>query len=110
MAYTIEQTQAIVAAYTKAMEDGADTVDAVKAVAKTEGKSVAMIRSKLVAEKVYVAKVATATVAKTVVRKATLVKAIQEKTGIEGLDSFEKATKADLEALLAFVSTETNEA
>lgn len=110
MAYTKDTTQAIVAAYTKAMENGVDTVDAVKTVAKEQGKTVAAIRSKLVAEKVYVPKAPVQTAAKTVVRKASLVKNIQTKTGLSNLDSLEKANKDTLEALLKFITGDVNEA
>jgi|TARA_B110000908_G_scaffold83714_1_gene100162 hypothetical protein len=74
-------------------------------IAEQTGRTVPMIRSKLVAEKVYVAKAAvrkTASGAKTV-RKIELVSEIVELTGIDALESFEKATKQDLQSLLTFL-------
>lgn len=105
--YTKEETANIVNKYTEALKAGIDTATAVKNLATDTGKSPAMIRSKLVAEKVYVAVAKPETAVKTVVHKIDLVKALEKKTGLDSLISLEKATKADLEALLAFLNKES---
>ena len=73
-------------------------------LAKETGKTVPSLRSKLVAEKVYVAKKAVTKTGSTPVRKIALARKVAELTGIESLDTLEKASKAELELLVAFLS------
>ena len=73
-------------------------------ISKEVDKTVPSIRSKLVAEKVYVPKKAVAKTGDAPVRKIALARKIAELTGIESLDSLEKASKAELSLLVAFLS------
>lgn len=95
--YTTEQTGSITEQYL----DGVS----LELIAEAFGRTVPMIRSKLVAEKVYVkiTKAATTKSGAPVVRKADIVSEITELTGIDTLESFEKATKSDLQSLLTFL-------
>jgi hypothetical protein len=64
-----------------------------------------MIRSKLVSEGVYVAKAKTSkATGRAPVRKLALAQAIAQRVELEALDSLEKASKADLENLLAAIT------
>ena len=97
VAYSAELVSAIVEKYTTGV--------AIEEIAKEVGKTVPMIRSKLVSEGVYKAKAkisnGTGAVA---VRKIALARQIASKFDIESLDSLEKASKADLEALLTAIT------
>lgn len=96
-AWNKENTAAVVAAY------DAGNGDSVEAIAKETGRTVASVRSKLVAEGVYVKpeKAATNSAGKT--RKVEYVNALKALTGLNGLDSLEKANLGDLEALTQFL-------
>ena len=98
-----ELTAQLVAAYTAAEKDN----EQLETIAKDMGKTVAAVRSKLVSLGEYqkpeqARKVGGASA----VRKMTLVRQIQDATGIESLDSFEKASKAHLQALVDFLTAE----
>jgi len=92
IAYSAELVTAIVEKY----QAGISLED----IAKETGKTVPMIRSKLVSEKVYVAQVRKSVGGASAVPKSHLVKQIAEKLDIEGIDSIEKGSKADLEVIL----------
>jgi len=98
LAYSADLVASIVSQY----ESGV----ALETIAKDAGKTVPMIRSKLVSEGVYVAKARVSKATGTVpVRKLALAQAIAAKVESEtGLESLEKASKSDLEALLAAVT------
>ena len=104
-AYTTEITASMVEKY----QAGTSLED----LAKEFGKTVPMIRSKLVNEKVYVAKAKTSTATGSApVRKAALVLQAETALGLEkgALESFEKGSKAQLEILLkALTSDEADE-
>jgi hypothetical protein len=70
-------------------------------IAKEMGKTVPAVRSKLVAEKVYQKPEARKVGGASSVRKMSIVRDVAKMLEIESLDSFEKATKADLETLKA---------
>ncbi len=91
--YSAELVTAIVAQYQEGI--------AIETIAKDAGKTVPMIRSKLVSEGVYVAKAKTSkATGKAPVRKLALAQKIAAAVDVESLDSFEKASKSDLETLL----------
>jgi len=95
IAYTPELVASIVSAY--------EAGTSLEEIAKEAGKTVPMIRSKLVAEKVYVAKGKTLSTETrpSAVRKSTLVAKVSEMLGGDkSLESLEKATKQDLEYLV----------
>jgi len=73
----------------------------VKQLATNLGQTVASVRSKLVAEKVYKAKEASASSAKGIT-KEEYVKALEAMAGTS-LTSFTKASKKDLKALMDFI-------
>ena len=98
LAYSAELVASIVTQY----ESGV----AIETIAKEAGKTVPMVRSKLVSEGVYKAKarVSKATGAAPV-RKLALAQAIASKVeSATGLESLEKASKSDLEALLTAIT------
>lgn len=97
--YTDEMVEAMVADYT----DSPNT-DTVAALAKTYSKSTRSIVAKLVREGVYVAKPRVTKAGAPVVRKAELVAQIQEQLGVT-VPTLEKASKADLEALVVSITT-----
>jgi len=92
ISYSAELVTAIVSQYQSGVS--------LEEIAKETGKSVPMIRSKLVSEKVYKAQAKKSVGGASPVRKAHLVQQIADKLEIEGLASFEKGSKADLEAML----------
>jgi hypothetical protein len=103
VSWTPANTELLVAAYTG---DNSKLED----LAKEFGKTVPMIRSKLVSEKVYKAnaKVSTKT-GVAPVRKAAMVRLAEEALSLENgaLESFEKGSKADLETLVSAIEALT---
>lgn len=99
--YTNEQTAELVSAYVAG--------EAVEKIAERMGKSVRSIVAKLSREGVYKAKSAAKSAHR--VTKAEMVAEIEKRIGAEAgtLESMEKAEKAALELVLAFVipATET---
>ena len=96
--FTADQTATLVAKYQAADTDAARATVMNKQADKL-GKTIAQIRGKLVAEKVYVAKNrATATGAK-VTTKAAYAQAIAIMVGVKELPSLENAKVNDLRAL-----------
>ena len=96
--YTEEMVNAMVADY----QDN-PTKDTVAKLSEEFNKSTRSIVAKLVREGVYVAAPRVTKTGAPVVRKAEIVAQIQDALGIE-LPTLEKASKADLEALLAKVA------
>ena len=96
--YTEEMVDAMVADY-----QANPTPDTVAALAKEFNKSTRSIVAKLVREGVYKAQPRAVAAKVAVVRKADLVATINEALGVE-LETLSKASKADLEALVAAVS------
>ena len=96
--YTDEMVDAMVADYT-----GNPTKETVATLAKEFNKSTRSIVAKLVREGVYVAQVRVTKTGAPVVRKAEIVAQIQDALGAE-FTTLEKASKADLEKLLAMVA------
>ncbi len=92
--WSTEMTTRLTAAYTG---DNSQ----LEALAKELGKTVPMIRSKLVSEGVYQANVKRAVGGASAVRKLALVRNIETVLSVPSgsFDSFEKATKTELEAL-----------
>jgi hypothetical protein len=95
--YTEEMVDAMVADY-----EANPTPDTVAALATEFNKSTRSIVAKLVREGVYKAQPRAVAAKVAVVRKSELVARINEALGLE-LASLEKATKGDLEALVAAV-------
>tara|TARA_R110000822_G_scaffold4819_2_gene20519 strand:+ start:346 stop:729 length:384 start_codon:yes stop_codon:yes gene_type:complete len=93
--YTEEMVDAMVADY-----EANPTPETVSALSEEFGKSVRSIVAKLVREGVYKAQPRAVAAKVAVVRKSELVARINEALGLE-LASLEKATKGDLEALVA---------
>jgi hypothetical protein len=93
--YTEEMVDAMVADY-----QANPTPDTVAALATEFNKSTRSIVAKLVREGVYKAQPRAVAAKVAVVRKSELVARINEALGLE-LASLEKATKGDLEALVA---------
>ena len=96
--YTDEMVDAMVAEYSSN-----PTKDTVSALAKEFNKSTRSIVAKLVREGVYKAQPRTTKTGAPVVRKSEIVAQIQDALGVE-LPTLEKASKADLESLLAKVA------
>ena len=96
--YTEEMVDAMVADY-----QANPTPDTVAALATEFNKSTRSIVAKLVREGVYKAQPKAVAAKVAVVRKSELVATINEALGLE-LASLEKATKGDLEKLVAAVS------
>jgi polyribonucleotide nucleotidyltransferase len=97
--YTAEQVDAMVAEYTSN-----PTKDTVSALAKELNKSTRSIVAKLVREGVYQAQPRTTKTGAPVVRKSEIVAQLQVELGAQaGFPSLEKASKADLQNLLALV-------
>ena len=96
--YTDEMVDAMVADY-----QANPTPDTVAALATEFNKSTRSIVAKLVREGVYKAQPRAVAAKVAVVRKADLVATINEALGVE-LETLSKASKADLEALVAAVS------
>jgi len=96
--YTDEMVNAMVADY----QDN-PTKDTVANLAKEFNKSTRSIVAKLVREGVYVAAPRVTKTGAPVIRKAELVAQIQDALGVE-FTTLEKASKADLEKLLARVA------
>ena len=94
-AYSQEQTQQVVAAYTSG--------ESVEAIALQIGKSVRSVVAKLAREGVYVAKTKTAQHAR--VTKADMVAELARHMGVEveTLESLEKATQEALSQLVRFM-------
>ena len=93
--YTEEMVDAMVADY-----EANPTPETVSALSEEFGKSARSIVAKLVREGVYKAQPRAVAAKVAVVRKSELVARINEALGLE-LASLEKATKGDLEALVA---------
>ena len=107
--YTEDVTRDVVARYVDAVEAGAtydERTALVAEIAEELQVAATSVRGKLVAEKVYVAKTAGNT--RGTRTKADVVKALEAVTGVS-LTSFEKATKADLEAMFTFIVTASDE-
>jgi hypothetical protein len=96
--YTDEMVNAMVADY----QDN-PTKDTVAKLASEFNKSTRSIVAKLVREGVYVAAPRVTKTGAPVVRKSEIVAQIQDALGVE-LPTLEKASKADLESLLAKVA------
>jgi len=96
--YTEEMVDAMVADY-----QANPTPDTVAALATEFNKSTRSIVAKLVREGVYKAQPRAVAAKVAVVRKADLVATINEALGVE-LETLSKASKADLEVLVASVS------
>jgi len=96
--YTEEMVDAMVADY----QDN-PTKDTVAKLSAEFGKTTRSIVAKLVREGVYVAAPRVTKTGAPVVRKSEIVAQIQDALGIE-LPTLEKASKADLESLLAKVA------
>ena len=97
--YTDEMVDAMVAEYTSN-----PTKDTVSALAQEFNKSTRSIVAKLVREGVYKAQPRTTKTGAPVVRKSELVASLKVELGSsEDLTSLEKASKADLQTLLALV-------
>jgi len=93
--YTEEMVDAMVADY-----EANPTLETVASLAAEFNKSTRSIVAKLVREGVYKAQPKAVAAKVAVVRKSELVATINEALGLE-LASLEKATKGDLEALVA---------
>ena len=97
--YTDEMVEAMVADY-----QDAPNKDTVARLAKEFNKSTRSIVAKLVREGVYVAQPRVTKTGAPVVRKAEIVAELLTELGTsESLASLEKASKADLQTLLALV-------
>ena len=97
--YTDEMVDVMVAEYTST-----PTKDTVAKLASEFNKSTRSIVAKLVREGVYKAQPRTTKTGAPVVRKSEIVAEIQTELGaISGLPSLEKASKADLQNLLALI-------
>jgi len=96
--YTDEMVDAMVADYT-----GNPTKDTVVKLASKMGKTTRSIVAKLVREGVYIATPRVTKTGAPVIRKAELVTQIEDKLGVQ-LSTLEKASKADLEKLLAVIA------
>jgi len=97
--YTAEMVDAMVAEYTSN-----PTKDTVSALAREFNKSTRSIVAKLVREGVYKAQPRTTKTGAPVVRKSEIVAEISAELGATaGFPSLEKASKADLQNLLALV-------
>ena len=96
--YTDEMVDAMVADY----QDN-PTKDTVTRLASEFNKSTRSIVAKLVREGVYVAAPRVTKTGAPVIRKSEIVAQIQDALGVE-FSTLEKASKADLERLLAAVS------
>ena len=97
--YTAEMVDAMVAEYTSN-----PTKDTVSALAREFNKSTRSIVAKLVREVVYKAQPRTTKTGAPVVRKSEIVAEISAELGATaGFPSLEKASKADLQNLLALV-------
>ena len=94
--YTTAQVDQIISMYKQSGNE------ALPEIAAAVGKSVRSVRSKLVREGVYVAAPRVTKTGAPVVRKSEIVTQIQDALGVELL-TLEKASKADLERLLAAV-------
>ena len=98
--WTAEATQRLVADYSAAVDANDGQAVDLSGFADQYGVTVASVRSKLVASKVYVKQEVKAVGNASAVRKIHLVRQIEDALGVE-VASFEKATKQDLEAVLA---------
>ena len=97
--YTDEMVDVMVAEYTST-----PTKDTVAKLASEFNKSTRSIVAKLVREGVYKAQPRTTKTGAPVVRKSEIVAEIQTELGANaGLPSLEKASKADLQNLLALI-------
>ena len=97
--YTDEMVEQMVADYTET-----PTKDTVAVLARQFNKSTRSIVAKLVREGVYVAQPRTTKTGAPVVRKSEIVAEIQTELGAQaGFPSLEKASKADLQNLLALI-------
>ncbi len=98
--YTEEQVDAMVADYT-----ANPTKSTVESLANELNKSTRSIVAKLVREGVYVAQPRTTKTGAPIIRKSDLVQLLEVEVGAltGGLPTLEKASKADLENLLALV-------
>ena len=98
--YTDEMVDAMVAEYTSN-----PTKDTVSSLAREFNKSTRSIVAKLVREGVYKAQPRTTKTGAPVVRKSEIVAEIQTELGVitGGLPTLEKASKADLQNLLALI-------
>lgn len=106
-AWSTETTTQLSTAYAAANFDNAQ----LDTIAKQFNKTVPMVRSKLVSLKEYVPNKprATGSNGSAPVRKLALVNSVAEKLELDkgALASFEKGSKADLEALLAAITALT---
>lgn len=97
--YTDEMVDAMVAEYT-----ANPTKDTVVSLSREFNKTTRSIVAKLVREGVYVAQPRTTKTGAPVVRKSEIVAEIQTELGAPaGFPSLEKASKADLQNLLALI-------
>ena len=104
--YTKEVVTQMVDRYQDAVGRGADyeaRSKVVKELADELEVSVASVRSKLTAEKVYVAKAKQASNEDTSTSKEAYAKALSAIVGVE-LKSMTKATKADLKAVVDYIT------
>jgi pantoate kinase len=97
--YTDEMVDSMVADYTDS-----PTPETVAKLASEFSKTTRSIVAKLVREGVYKAQQRVTKTGAPVVRKAELVAQIQEQLGVE-VPTLEKASKADLEALVVSITT-----
>ena len=97
--YTDEMVDSMVADYTDS-----PTPETVAKLASEFSKTTRSIVAKLVREGVYKAQQRVTKTGAPVVRKAELVAQIQEQLGVE-VPTLEKASKADLEALVCSITT-----
>ena len=97
----VNYTEEMVSTLTQRYTDN-PTAETVNALAVEMGKTSRSVVAKLSNLGIYVAKGKTTKTGAAVVRKADLVDQIEQELGIE-VESFEKASKADLEALVAAI-------
>lgn len=110
--YTAEVTEAVVTRYVASVEAGdtyAERSALVKEIADELGASEASVRGKLTAEKVYVGKEKAKAKGSDVTSKDAYVKALEAIVGTE-LKSLTKATKADLKAVVEYITTASDQA
>ena len=95
--WSTEMTARLSTAYAKAEQDNSQLAS----IAKDLGKTVAMVRSKLVSEGEYIANVKRAVGNASSTRKMDLVRAVETLASLKvgSLDSLEKGSKADLQKL-----------
>jgi hypothetical protein len=106
--YTAEITADVVKRYKEVVGEAYEVrAERVREIASDIGASEASVRAKLTSEKVYKAKEDGAEVSTIKAKKAEIVKALGVVIG-KDVESFENASKADLEALWNFLIAESN--